>query len=251
MMSGTRHCAALLLFLSLACAGGGPDSRPVRVRVVLQPFLSHAPMLLADVEGFFSEQGLEVEFVRLADPVAGVPMLLDGGVDVLAGSASPGLLNAMASGQRVRAVAEKGSFRPRACSQHGLLIRRALLDAASNGPPAVRRISLDKQPQQLYLVERMLASVGLRLDAMEQLFIPHLPEMTALVDGTRAVDHAQSRERHECNAVDPRGRCPARRSDLVPVFRAEAPRCGSGCRNALPHRVPQGCAPVRGRQDAA
>jgi NitT/TauT family transport system substrate-binding protein len=90
----------------------------------------------------------------------------------------------MASGQRVRAVAEKGSFRPRACSQHGLLIRRALLDAASNGPPAVRRISLDKQPQQLYLVERMLASVGLRLDAMEQLFIPHLPEMTALVDGT-------------------------------------------------------------------
>ncbi|MGH7503403.1 MAG: ABC transporter substrate-binding protein [Longimicrobiales bacterium] len=181
-MSAHRSFAMLLL---TACACGQvEDPGPRRLRVTTQPFLSHAPLLLADAEGYFAEQDIEVEFIRLADPAAGVPMLVDGGLDVLAGGVSPGVINAMATGLTVRAVAEKGSLRQGTCSRHGLLIRRALLDRAAGGTPAVRRISLDRTPQQVYQVERMLSSVGLKLADLEQLFIPHLPEMTALAEGT-------------------------------------------------------------------
>jgi NitT/TauT family transport system substrate-binding protein len=146
--------------------------------------MSHAPLLIADAEGYFAEQNLEVEFVRLADPNNAMPMLLDGGVDVLTGGPTPAILNAMARGLPVRAVAEKGYLRAQGCSRAGLVIRKPLLEAANGGVPAVRRISMDKAPQQLYLVEKMLAAAGLRMSDLDQKFVLHAPEMEALADGT-------------------------------------------------------------------
>lgn len=177
---------ASLLLLVAGCAGAqgdGPAGR-TRLRVLVQPFLSHAPLLMADAEGYFAEQGLDVEFVRLSDNSSALPMLIDGSLDVLTGGPTPAILNAMGRGLPVRAVAEKGYFRIGGCSRGGLVIRKSLLDDAIGGTPAVRRVSIEKSPQQRYLVEKMLVYAGIDPDSVQFLYIFHAPEMEALNDGT-------------------------------------------------------------------
>jgi NitT/TauT family transport system substrate-binding protein len=169
--------------LLLACTEG-QSKEATTLRIFVQPFLSHAPLLVANAEGYFAEQGIQVEFVRMNDPAAAIPMLINGSLDVLPGGASPGLLNAMTRGLPVRAVADKGYYRVGECSRGGIVLRTALAQESRNGHPRVRRISIDKQPQQQYNVEKMLASVGLQLKDLEVLYIPHLPEIDALSKGT-------------------------------------------------------------------
>ena len=183
-MTASRRCV-LLLALVAACGGRGDSgpAGPTRLRVLVQPFMSHAPLLIADAEGYYAEQNLAVEFVRLSDPNNAMPLLLDGGIDVLTGGPTPAILNAMSRGLRVRAVAEKGYLRKEGCSRAGLVIQKNLITAANGGVPRIRRISLDKAPQQLYLVEKMLMAAGLQLKDLDQRFVLHAPELDALADG--------------------------------------------------------------------
>ncbi len=185
-MTARLRMVASLGLLVTGCVGARGDAPAgrTRLRVLVQPFLSHAPLLMADAEGYFAEQGLEVEFVRLSDNSSALPMLVDGSLDVLTGGPTPAILNAMARGLPVRAVAEKGYFRTGGCSRGGLVIRKALLDDATGGVPAVHRVSIEKSPQQRYLVEKMLEHVGIDPDSIQFLYILHAPEMEALSDGT-------------------------------------------------------------------
>jgi NitT/TauT family transport system substrate-binding protein len=189
-------CAAAAFLLADCAEAGSRESTPLRVFVL--PFLSHAGPLVADAEGYFAEQGISVEFVRMSDPAAAIPMLINGSLDVLAGGANPGLLNAMTRGLRVRAVADKGYNRVGNCSHTAIVLRKAL--AREGGPARVRRISIDKQPHQQYAAERMLASVGLQLKDLEVLHIPHVPELDALSRGT--IDAAVATDPFLTNIVE-------------------------------------------------
>ena len=63
----SRAAFALLLVLTLAgCAPGVGDSDVDRVRVVLLPYLTNVPLQIAAEEGFFADEGLDVEFIRLS-----------------------------------------------------------------------------------------------------------------------------------------------------------------------------------------
>jgi NitT/TauT family transport system substrate-binding protein len=64
------------------------------------------------------------------------------------------------------------------------VLRTDLARKGANARAGVHRISIDKQPTQQYLVEKMLASVGLDLKNLQVLYIPHLPEIDALSKGT-------------------------------------------------------------------
>jgi NitT/TauT family transport system substrate-binding protein len=168
--------------------------------VFVQAYLAHAPLLVAEAEGYFAEQGIEVEWVRLSDPAAATPMLLNGTLDVMPGGASPGVLNAMSRGLPIRAVSDKGYFEPNRCSRGGLLLRSDLAKPGGGLGKRVRRISIDRQPQQQYLVERMLSTVGLRLQDLEVLYIPHLPEIDAF--SKKTVDLALAGDPYTTMLID-------------------------------------------------
>ena len=186
MMAPRTRALALIAAVALlsACARGESKPPVTKLRVFVQAYLAHAPLLVAQAEGYFAEQGLEIEWVRLSDPAAATPMLINGTLDVMPGGASPGVLNAMARGLPIRAVSDKGYFKANSCSRGGLALRSALANAGGDARTRVRRISIDKQPQQQYLVERMLETVGLRMKDLEVLYIPHLPEIEAFSKGT-------------------------------------------------------------------
>jgi ABC-type nitrate/sulfonate/bicarbonate transport system substrate-binding protein len=106
-------------------------------------------------------------------------------VDVLPGHAAPGLLNAIARGERIRMVAQRSRWLPADCSAVALVARPGLLPPGGSrqAAPRIRRISIDKQAAMLFFVEQALASVGASLDTLERVYVPHAAEGEALAAG--------------------------------------------------------------------
>ena len=76
-------------------------STPVTLKAVTFPFLSFAPFFIAQEEGYFTEQGLQIEFIKMKEEFA-FQALAKGEVDVWSGLVSIGALNAMHRGAQIR-----------------------------------------------------------------------------------------------------------------------------------------------------
>lgn len=146
----------LILFAALslqACAapGAGPTTEvespggteaieasptPVKVKVVTLPFITFAPYYIAQEEGFFREQGLEVEFVNMSGNAEILPALASGQVDVSSGLLSAGFLNAIARGGNIRIVSDKGYVDPKGCINWALIGRKDLVESGELDEPA-------------------------------------------------------------------------------------------------------------------
>ena len=131
----------------------------MKLKVVVQPYLAHAPLFIARDESLFVRQGLDVEFVSMAKATDALPLLLNGDVDVVASALVPGTLNAMARGEALRIVADRGHLAPDACTFYAIVVRPGLL-RDGRLTHAVRRISIDRQAPMLYIVEKALARWG-------------------------------------------------------------------------------------------
>jgi NitT/TauT family transport system substrate-binding protein len=190
-----RRQRPLLWFAVFACVVGltacRTDARRAsagatdRVRVVMQPFLAHAALYIGQAEGYFLEQGIDLELVRMVNTETAVPLLVSGEVDVLPGQAAPGLLNAIVRRAPIRMVAEKGRFASGECNSLALIVRpEQLLGRGEKGWGApVHRISVDPQAGSLYFVETALQREGLSLDDFDRVSIPHAIELQTLIDG--------------------------------------------------------------------
>lgn len=78
---------------------------PVHLKIADLPFTSFTAFHIADEEGFFAEQGLEVEFVKFTSATQALPLLANGDLDVVAGSINAGLINAIAQNMGMKIVA--------------------------------------------------------------------------------------------------------------------------------------------------
>jgi NitT/TauT family transport system substrate-binding protein len=175
VMLGATGCTAR----EASMAGG----ERIKLRVVLQPYLAHAPFFIANAESLWTRYGLDVELVPLSRASDAVPLLLSGDIDVLPTGPSPALLNAAGRGIMVRAVADRGYLDPATCSYYAMAARPGLLKNGRLTAP-VRRVSIDKQPHSMFIVRRMLEHVGISLDTLEMLDIPPAAELDALAKGT-------------------------------------------------------------------
>jgi len=177
--------AAVILGL-FGCAGGPPSDRS-HVRVAVSAYFSNAPLHLALVNGHFSDQGLDVEFVALESAARAVPLLLSGQIDVLPSSFTPAMLHAIAAGERVRFVADKGWVDPEGCSLAVLASRPGVFEGRSGRPDDPRvRISIPLEQVLLRFVERALEERGLSLEdeTFETFNLPSAAEMIAFGEGT-------------------------------------------------------------------
>ena len=186
-------CVLVGLCTGLACGPAGDErgraDRTVRLTVGYRPFLSYSPLFIAQEEGYFAEQGLEVEFVKVLRTSHGMPALSDGKLDVLAGSLNAGLLNAVARGARLRMVADKTHIGTRGPPYLALLARRELVeDGALSQPERLRGLTLvmNRDNASAFFVEKALARFGLSPDDMKILAIPSAARLEALEKG--AVD---------------------------------------------------------------
>lgn len=203
-MGGARRSIAALLLVSSAMlslaapvrAGerhAAEDRRPLKM--VIAPFLSFAPILIARDEGFFEDAGLDIEFVTMNRSSDAVPLLVQGRIDVLATALFPSHVNAIARGGRIRLVADKGFFDPAGCAYGGLVASRSLVDSGRlDSPDGLRglRVTTERSSWNFYVVGSLLESSGLTIDDVRVVDIPQSAKARAFEDG--AVDIASASE---------------------------------------------------------
>jgi NitT/TauT family transport system substrate-binding protein len=154
-----------------------------------------APLLIAAEEGYFRDQGLEVEFLALGSPRDGLPALIQGDLEVLAGSINTSFLNAIAQGAQMRIVADKGHLARDGCTYLAFLARPELLDGGElrqlDGG-ARWRFSFRRGAYYEFLTERALARSGLSRDEVEVNRLSPEAEVQALAHGRLDVAIATS-----------------------------------------------------------
>jgi len=180
--------AANLALLVYACASPTvvpSQQEPVHLKVTSQPFLSFAPYYIAQAEGYFAEEGLEVEFVEMAGEEA-TPLLTKGELDVIAGFGVY-YLNAIARGAEIKVVADKGHIGTTGCSSGALVVRRELFETGDLDSVAElegRTMPLRSASMEEYYLEKLLDTAGLALDDLQLTYMPQPAELEAMAQGT-------------------------------------------------------------------
>jgi NitT/TauT family transport system substrate-binding protein len=184
-----RVCLLMALLVT-ACAPPArqqPQPEPVTLKMLLTPYLSHAPLFIAEEEGYFAEQGFQIEFIKVTRSAAAIPALVEGELDVMPASINLALLNAIARGSNIKFVADMSYISPTGCVSYGLMARRSLIDGGELDSLAQlegRRISLNPVSFGGYLVDRLLSTAGLAPDDVEIVDIPTPTKPEALEKGT-------------------------------------------------------------------
>src|SRR5438105_4648599 len=111
VMKASALCR-LVAGVTFAGAGAALAADPIVVTVGAASTTSDAPIYIADKKGYFREDGLDVRVTNFRSAADMVAPLATGQLDAGAGSASAGLYNAVASGIRIKIVADKASSSP-------------------------------------------------------------------------------------------------------------------------------------------
>jgi NitT/TauT family transport system substrate-binding protein len=85
------------------------QARPVKLKVGVLNYVSYSPFFIALEEGYFTEQGLEVELINPGTANLDIiPPLLQRQMDAGTSLLSAAVLNSIAQGGQIRYVADKG-----------------------------------------------------------------------------------------------------------------------------------------------
>jgi NitT/TauT family transport system substrate-binding protein len=165
-----------------------PSSSPApvltTVKVAYLPIISNGPLFIAKEEGYFTKQGINVEFEKFQSASTALPSLVNGDIAVSGGTLSPGLVNAITKGAHVHIVADKGRTSPGSCTAVGLLVRKDLIDSG-----AVKQVSdlrgrkIMASSDSSYGVYRVLAMGNLTTDDVEVIDMDFASGAVALKSG--------------------------------------------------------------------
>ncbi|MFP4027279.1 MAG: ABC transporter substrate-binding protein [Candidatus Brocadiia bacterium] len=177
-MKITKKIVLGILVLTVILAGcKKPESsgqEKATLRVVALPYLSFAPIHIAREEGFFEEEGLEVELVHVKRSSHALPALARGKLDVAAGSISLGIFNAIDSNLEIRLVADKGNMSTEALPYLALLVR----DDLAGGDLGEKlkkikplRISAPPDTNGIWFTHRSLKKLGVNVNDVRFVYI--------------------------------------------------------------------------------
>jgi NitT/TauT family transport system substrate-binding protein len=156
------------------------------IRVFAQKHLSQAPLLIADAEGYFRDEGLDVELYSAQTSKDAIVPLIQGELAVLTGSLKPSLISAIEQGARIRVVADKGYFAPDGCTYHAFVVRPDHLLAGKLVPRADGkpwRISYRDGSVWEMLHDRAIAQDRLSAEQFETFWLSEESELPALLQG--------------------------------------------------------------------
>jgi NitT/TauT family transport system substrate-binding protein len=153
-----------------------PEVSPetVKVKVVTLPFITFAPYYIAQEEGFFAEQGLEIEFVNLSQTAEVIPALSSGQVDVSSGLLTPGMFNAIARGADIRITSDKGFVEPHGCVNWGIVGRSDLVEAGEFEEVSQlkgKTVLVVEASWLEYFLTRLLESGGLTIQDISKTYL--------------------------------------------------------------------------------
>ena len=169
----------ILLALSLQACGPiatkAPEAtpEPIHLKVMVLPYLSFAPFYIAQEEGYFAEQGLEVAFIRMNDTSESIAALIRGDLDISSGTIEISTLNAIAKGANIKYVADKGYLDPSQCDYVTWVANNELVSSGKLSDlknVAGLKVSFSPVSTEGYLFDALVKDAGLTsadVEAME------------------------------------------------------------------------------------
>jgi NitT/TauT family transport system substrate-binding protein len=136
----------------------------IHLKVGIQPYFAYAPFFIAQDRGYFTEQGLDVEFVNYSNAADSIPALLQGQLDVMSGLLTVNTLSAIAQGGDIKYVADRGYLDPEICSGNAFVARKGLLDSDELNDLsnlAGKKISTTKNSMAEYALDLLLQKAKL------------------------------------------------------------------------------------------
>lgn len=140
-----------------------------KVRVSFQPHLSFSPIMIAQEEGFFRDEGLDVELVNALQHEETLVALIAGDLDVRPGPISSGFLSAVSQGAKIRVVADQGYLKRDGCTYFGIVARKGV---DTSRPKSITKIRASLDGTSRYVVSRMLEQRGISLSTLETVRLP-------------------------------------------------------------------------------
>jgi NitT/TauT family transport system substrate-binding protein len=179
---------ALIVGVSACAINKQPPipENPDEITVAILPYISYAPFIIAQEEGYYAEQGLAVEFVEFTRTAELVPALASGQLDVAAGLLTAGTLNAIAREGQIRYVADKGFTDPASCTYTTFMARSDLLETGQLDTPAGlagTRIALSGASSAEYYLDVLLEMGGLTPDQVEIVEVPLPIRLEGMMSG--------------------------------------------------------------------
>ena len=197
---------ASLFFTACASQKNSQATSPtelVKLKVLSLPYISYAPFFIAQEDGYFAAQGLDVEFIRMDKTTDAIPALVQGQLDVASGLMEVNMLNAVAQNGDIRYVGDKGFLDPNSCPNTTWVARKELaesgvLDNLENIKNM--KVALSPISSAEYALDILLKDSGLSSEDVQILDIPLPARLEGL--GTGAVDIAAMSEPWATRAIN-------------------------------------------------
>jgi len=182
--------SSLFLFYIFIQLGYGKEEMPStreKLKVVSLPYVSFAPLYIAQEEGYFTEQELQVEFIKMTVAADLLPSLIKGDLDVIGETLFPNFLNAIARGANIKFVADKGYLLPEGCTYNAIMARRALAEEGKlNSISQLKGLRIGTNQESNitgYYFEKVLNQANLSLNDVEMVFLPMPSRLEAFEKG--------------------------------------------------------------------
>lgn len=158
-------CVAFVAAMAVGCAkteSEATTSRPLEtVRISASPTLTAACEVIGKKEGYFKDEGIDLELVRMDVNTALIAMA-SGSLDVIVTPIRSGPFNMIARGTAFKIVADGGHSEPGPCSPDAFAAGPDLADRVARTGLRGKRIALIKGGIMEFLTDRLLAEHHLR-----------------------------------------------------------------------------------------
>jgi ABC-type nitrate/sulfonate/bicarbonate transport system substrate-binding protein len=182
-----------LAFIMSGCSPAVPAPTPTPLPMVTVRFAYPsastwlAPVVVADEEGYFAEQGIEIEWVHYPSAGASLPVMAQGQLDAGVATVQPGIHNAVIRGMPIKYVASMSDKRPEACAVEAMVVRKDLYDSGEVRTVADwrgKRVAVVQEYSPIhYSLVRVLESAGLTEDDIRLIVMPVPDTIAALKSG--------------------------------------------------------------------
>jgi NitT/TauT family transport system substrate-binding protein len=184
-----------------SCAAAPAAVEKVKVGIVT--YITFSPFFIAEEEGYFDDQNLDVELVTFENSTLLMPALEQGQLDAAGNAPVAGMFNAINQTGNIKIVADRGYVSPTDCSYVVILADPQWV--AENPDPAAEairgmRFAVDINTFQAFVLETYLGTLGLTLDDVQTQYIPPPNMIEAAKNGS--VDFIISAEPWVTRLVD-------------------------------------------------
>jgi ABC-type nitrate/sulfonate/bicarbonate transport system substrate-binding protein len=143
-----------------------------RVRTNLNPTLAYAPLMIAKEEGYFADEGIDLDLVRI-DANSALVAATTGELDAMSGPIRSGIFNIMLRTPHLRVVADKGHLAARECIVEAFAASSKIADrVAAAGSVRGEKFALIRGGFTEFMIDRFLAKQNLTRKDIEFVQIP-------------------------------------------------------------------------------